>query len=59
MLTLLTEKIKAEGWAEGIAEGKAEGRREVAIKLLKSGYHRAPVAELTGLSKAEMDKLEG
>jgi hypothetical protein len=57
---------KAEGRAEGIVEGKAEGKAEgiresifaIARRALKSGMSPEDVAELTGLKKEDLDKIE-
>ena len=48
---------KAEGKAEGLAEGKAEGKAEVARKMLERDFPVAMVAEVTGLSEAEIMAL--
>ena len=60
-LVAATEKGKAEGKAEGKVEGEQIGfnkaAREVAKKLLQKGIDLNEVAELTGLSVAELAKL--
>ena len=53
---------KAEGLAEGEAEGKAkgmaEGKTEIATNLLKENYPIEKIIKVTGLSKAEIEKLK-
>ena len=51
-------KGKAEGLDEGKAEGKAEGKNEIAINLLKKNYPIEEIAEITGLSKEDIEKLK-
>ena len=46
-----------EGKAEGKAEGLAEGKAEIARKLKAKGTAVEFIAEVTGLSKAEIDAL--
>lgn len=47
----------AEGLAEGRAEGRAEGMAEVAQNMLSLGMPVETIAEITGLSPDEIDKL--
>ena len=47
----------AEGKAEGLAEGKAEEKLEIAKKLKSRGMTFDEIMELTGLTKAEIEKL--
>ena len=47
----------AEGRTEGKAEGKAEGREEVARKMKSMGRLIEEIAEATGLSAADVEKL--
>ena len=55
----------AEGKAEGLAEGKAEGivqgmaqaNRESAVKMKSKGYTLEDIAEITGLTIEEIQKL--
>jgi predicted transposase/invertase (TIGR01784 family) len=42
---------------EGIMEGKMEGRIEVARKMKSKGLSPFEIAELTGLSENEINKL--
>ena len=52
---------RAEGLAEGRAEGLAEGRTEeklaTAKKMKAKGYPIDDIAEMTGLSPEEIEKL--
>jgi predicted transposase/invertase (TIGR01784 family) len=48
----------AEGKAEGKAEGRAEGKTEVAINLFKKGLNISLIAETTGFSIEELEKLK-
>ena len=56
---------KAEGLAEGLAEGRAEGRAEGKVetnienarKMKAKGYAISDIAEITGLTEAEISKL--
>ena len=60
-----TDKARAEGRAEGKAEGKAEGRAEGkteanienAIKMKTKGYPIEDIADITGLSREEIEKI--
>ncbi|MFC6650148.1 Rpn family recombination-promoting nuclease/putative transposase [Paenibacillus rhizoplanae] len=53
---------EAKGWAEGEANGKAEGKadaqKETAHKLLALGIELSVIAEATGLSVEEIQKLK-
>lgn len=55
------EKGRAEGREEGRAEGRAEGERGMALliarKLLAQGMDVKTVADMTGLSEEEFDRL--
>ena len=48
---------KAEGLAEGLAEGKAKEQRLIAANLKKQGIDIETIAQCTGLSVEEIDKL--
>lgn len=60
---LTTERSEgfAEGIAEGIAKGRAEGRTEgeanLVKKMLSNGLSADEVANLTGYSLADIEKL--
>jgi predicted transposase/invertase (TIGR01784 family) len=47
-----------KGKKEGRIEGKAEGRIEIAKKCLQKGMNVEEIADLTGLSKKEIEKLK-
>ena len=54
------EKGKIEGRLEGIAEGKKEARKsklEIAKNLKRKGMDIDTIAEVTGVSKEEIEKL--
>lgn len=55
------EKGRAEGEAKGRAEGRAEGERakavEMAAKMKHRGYSIAIIADITGLSESEIEKI--
>ena len=48
------DTARDEGKAEGKAEGLKEGKLEVAKQALKKGFSIKDIAELTGLSEAEL-----
>ncbi|MDR1268639.1 MAG: Rpn family recombination-promoting nuclease/putative transposase [Planctomycetaceae bacterium] len=48
---------RAEGLAEGEAKGKAEGQTEIARNLKRLGVDPATIAQATGLSITEIEKL--
>ena len=56
---------RAESRAEGIAEGRAEGleagrqeeRRQNAIRMKAKGFPAQDIADITGLSPEEIDRL--
>jgi len=56
------EKARTEGLAEGREEGREEGRaaerREIARAMLYKGMDLALIAEVTGLTKAELNQLQ-
>jgi predicted transposase/invertase (TIGR01784 family) len=51
------EKGKIEGKAEGKAEGKVEEQRLIAANFKKQGIHVETIAQCTGLSVEEINKL--
>jgi len=65
----IMEEAKKEGKREGKREGKLEGKlecklegklesyKEMAIRLLKQGYDIAAIANITGLSRTEIESL--
>jgi len=48
---------KAEGIVEGIAQGKAEGKAEIALRMKRKGMDIHLIAEISGLSVEEIQKL--
>ena len=58
---------KEQGMAEGIAKGKAEGmakgeekkQKEIALRMLETGFTLADTAKATGLSEQEIARLNG
>ncbi len=46
-----------QGFEQGLQQGRQESLREVAIKLLSSGMDPTAVKEVTGLSDADMARL--
>jgi len=60
------EVARQEGWQEGHQEGRQEGHQEgaqsksleIARKMLAKGHNLAEISELTGLSVAELSKIE-
>ncbi|WP_405114420.1 Rpn family recombination-promoting nuclease/putative transposase [Paenibacillus sp. FSL K6-1217] len=48
---------EAKGWAEGEAKGKADAQKETAHKLLALGIDLSVIAEATGLTIEEIQKL--
>jgi len=44
--------------AEGKAEGKIEGKIEIVRNMKRKGYGIEAIAELTGLSHAEIERLD-
>ena len=51
------KKGMAEGRAEGEKIGRAEVKAEVALKLKAKGFSLTEIAELTGLSEADIAQL--
>ena len=54
-------KGKAEGMKKGIAKGKAEGKKqnqkEIALRMLETGFTSAEVSKATGLSEQEIARF--
>ena len=48
---------RAEGLAEGLAEGEAKANRENARRMKAKGYAIHDIAEVTGLSEEEIERL--
>ena len=51
-------KGKAEGKAEGIAEGKTKERNQIAINMMRSNISIDLVAQFTGLTLKQVQKLQ-
>jgi predicted transposase/invertase (TIGR01784 family) len=55
------QKGRAEGWAEGRAEGEKKGREEgirtTALKMKQKGLPADLIAEMTGMSIADIETL--
>ena len=47
----------AEGRVEGLAEGEAKANRENARRMKAKGYAIHDIAEVTGLSEEEIERL--
>ena len=47
-----------EGKKEGIIEGKKEGKYEVALEMLRSGYDKSVIMDVTKLSEEELFEME-
>jgi predicted transposase/invertase (TIGR01784 family) len=54
LLNPMDRYLEAKGRQEGMEKGKDEGKLEVAKNLLEEGFPIERVAELTGLSKADI-----
>jgi predicted transposase YdaD len=48
----------AEGEAKGLAKGKAEERNQIALNMLRSNISVDVVAQLTGLTTKQVQKLQ-
>ena len=59
MFTHIDNYSVQETRREARAEGKAEGMREVARNLLKSGDSIEKICKVTGLSRKDVEKLQG
>ncbi len=51
------KKSRAEGRAEGQAEGREEANIENARKMKAKGFTIADIADITGLSAENIEKL--
>ncbi|MEL3909043.1 MAG: hypothetical protein P1P64_08580, partial [Treponemataceae bacterium] len=54
---LMVQSERAEARKEGLTEGKLEKARETARKMKYRGFNTSDISDLTGLSKAEIEKL--
>ena len=60
MMTALNKGLaqgRAEGRVEGFAEGEAKANRENARRMKTKGYPLEDIAEVTGLSPEEVERL--
>ena len=48
-----------EGRVQGMQAGKVERDREIALSMLQKGYEISEISEVTGLSVAEIEQLNG
>ena len=48
---------RAEGRAEGLEAGRQEERRQNAIRMKAKGFPAQDIADITGLSPEEIDRL--
>ncbi|WP_199288926.1 Rpn family recombination-promoting nuclease/putative transposase [Pseudanabaena sp. FACHB-1998] len=48
----------AKGKAEGLAKGKAEEKNQIALKMLRSNMAVDLIAEFTGLTLKQIQKLQ-
>ncbi|MDR0328402.1 MAG: Rpn family recombination-promoting nuclease/putative transposase [Planctomycetaceae bacterium] len=55
---IIKDAARDEGLAEGKAEGKAERDIEIARNMKQKGYDCGAIAELTGLSPQEIERLD-
>lgn len=57
MFDYATETAFDDGKTEGKIQGKTEGKTEIAIKMKQKGFSVEDIAEITGLSAEEVNKL--
>ncbi|NUN64792.1 hypothetical protein HCU40_08510 [Pseudanabaena biceps] len=56
--SVICQDILAEGLAEGIARGIAEEKNQIAINMLRSNMANELIAQITGLSIRQVEKLQ-
>ena len=56
--SVIYQDILLEGRAEGKAEGKAETTRQIALNMLRSNVSTDLVAQFTGLTLKQVQKLQ-
>ena len=56
-MTTALNKGLAQGRVEGFAEGEAKANRENARRMKTQGYPLEDIAEVTGLSPEEVERL--
>ena len=50
---------KEQGMAEGIAKGEEKKQKEIALRMLETGYKPSEISKLTSLSEQEIAHLNG
>jgi predicted transposase/invertase (TIGR01784 family) len=56
--SVIYQEILLEGKAEGLAKGKAEEKNQIALKMLRSNMAIDLIAEFTGLTLKQIQKLQ-
>ena len=56
--SVIYQEILLEGEAKGLAKGKAETARQIALNMMRSNIAGDLVAQFTGLSLKEVQKLQ-
>jgi predicted transposase/invertase (TIGR01784 family) len=56
--SVIYQEILLEGKAEGIAEGKIKERNQIAINMMRSNISIDLVAQFTGLTLKQVQKLQ-
>ncbi len=51
-------KGEAKGLTKGLTKGKAEERNQIALKMLRSNVPVESIAEFTGLTLKQIEKLQ-
>jgi predicted transposase/invertase (TIGR01784 family) len=57
MLEIAVRKERKRYFNEGKREAERKSRREIARTMIAKGFETALIAEITGLSEAELRKL--
>ena len=58
-MQLKREGLKEEGRVQGLKEGMQEKQRGIALSMLQKGLDVSLISEVTGLSVAEVEQLNG
>ena len=48
-----------EGRTQGMEEGRTQGMHGIALSMLRKGYEVSEISEVTGLSVAKVEQLNG
>ena len=56
--SVIYQDILLEGEAKGISKGKAEEKNQIALKMLRSNIAVDAIAEFTGLTLKQIEKLQ-